>query len=341
MILITGGTGFLGSHVLHELIDSGKEVRCIYRKSILNTVPLHLAKYVDWQPGDLLDTASLEDALEDVTEVYHCAGLVSFNPRDRDKLYQTNVEGTANLVNASLEKGVEKFIHVSSVAALGRTASNEKIDENREWQGSRKNSFYALSKHEGEMEVWRGMAEGLNVIIVNPSILIGRSVGWDDAFSKLIKKCYDGFPWYTKGVNGFVGVQDVARAMTLLANHNITGERFILNGENWSYQQLFLTMHRYLQTNLKLKYASPQMGEVIWRLEKIRHWLTRSDPAVTKETARTAALKIYYDNSKIKNALPYFQFTPLEAAIADTCNAFLRFMQQDEPVDLERARIPQ
>lgn len=323
MILITGGTGFLGSHLLHELIHSGKEVRCIYRKRILNNVPVHLAKYVDWQPADLLDTASLEDALQGVEEVYHCAGMVSFNPQDRQKMYQTNVTGTANLVNACVAQGIKKLVHVSSVAALGRTISGAAIDENDEWQNSRKNSFYATTKRDGEMEVWRGMAEGLSVIIVNPSILIGPSTSWEDAFAALIKKCYQGFPWYTRGVNGFVNVRDVARAMVSLAGVNLSGERFILNGDNWSYEKLFRRIHHHLGSHVKLKCASPWMGELIWRLEKMKSFFSGQAPAVTRETAKTASLKTFYNNDKIKKALPHFSFTPLENTIADTCRAFL------------------
>lgn len=326
MILITGGTGFLGSHVLRELIDSGKDVRCIYRKTILSNVPVNLAKYVDWQPADLLDSASLEDALQDVEAVYHCAGMVSFNPEDRQQMHQTNVVGTANLVNACIEKGVKKFIHVSSVAALDRMASGAPVDEDNEWQNNRKNSYYATTKHDGEMEVFRGMAEGLSVVVVNPSILIGKSAGWQDAFSALIKKCYQGFPWFTKGINGFVGVQDVARAMVLLADGQLTGERYILNSDNWSYEKLFRSIHHHLHTQVKLKYASPWMGELIWRLEKLRSLLSRHRPAVTRETARTAKLKIFYNNDKIKKALPTFSFTPLEQIIAGTCRAFIEDM---------------
>lgn len=335
MILITGGTGFLGSHVLRELVDKGKEVRCVYRNKILNNVSVHLAKYIDWQPADLLDITSLEQALEGVDEVYHCAGMVSFKPADRSKLYQVNVTGTANLVNTCLEKNIHKFVHVSSVAALGRITPGGVIDESCEWANNRKNSFYAVTKHEGEMEVWRGMAEGLPAVIVNPSILIGSSSGWEDAFSHLIRKCYNGFSWYTKGVNGFVNVADVARAMVALADRDITGERFILNGDNWSYEQLFSSVHQALNTGCKLKYATPWMGEIIWRLEKMRGIFTGKDPAVTRETARTASLKIYYKNDKLKEFLPGFQYTSLEKTIEDTCKSFLTYLQQPEPAKEE------
>lgn len=330
MILVTGGTGFLGSHLLRELVDSGEEVRSIYRKKNFRNVPEGLSKHVDWLPADLLDTVSLEEVLEGIDQVFHCAGFVSFDPADRKKIYEVNVTGTANLVNACLEKKINKLIHVSSVATLGRIIPGRLIDEESEWENNRKNSYYASTKHEGEMEVWRGMAEGLKAVIVNPSILIGKSQSWDDAFSQLIKKCYRGFPWYTKGVNGFVNVEDVARAMVQLSGKDISGERFILNGDNWSYQQIFSTIHQYLNTGIHLKYAAPWMGEVIWRLGKMRGYLTKDKPAVTRETAKTARLKIYYNNQKIKDFLPGFQFTSLEKTLEETCYAFLQSVKESD-----------
>ena len=324
MILVTGGTGFLGSHLLRELVDSGEKVRCIYRKKNLRNIPEKLSAAIDWQPVDLLDIASLEDSLEDIDQVFHCAGYVSFDPAEKRKLYAVNVTGTANLVNACLEKKVKKLIYTSSVAALGRILPGKLIDEDCEWESNRKNSYYASTKHQGEMEVWRGMAEGLPSIIVNPSILIGKSPGWDDAFAGLIKKCYHGFPWYTKGVNGFVNVDDVTKAMLQLSRKNIAGERFILNGDNWSYQQIFSTIHRYLNTNIHLKYAAPWMGEIIWRLEVMKGYLTQKKTTITRETAKTARLKIYYDNNKIEKFLPQFDFTSLEKTLKETCHAFLQ-----------------
>jgi nucleoside-diphosphate-sugar epimerase len=322
MILVTGGTGFLGSHLLQTLTGSGRVIRCIYRKSI----PPTTIKCIDWRQADLLDVASIEDALEGVDQVFHCAGVVSFNPADRKRMYAVNIAGTANLVNACITNKISRLVHVSSVAALGRSGPDKIIDESCQWEDSRHNTAYARTKHEGEIEVWRGIGEGLDAVIVNPSILIGPSASWNDASATLIKNNYEGFPWYTKGVNGFVGVQDVARALIRLMESDIHAERFILNGDNWSYQRLFSVINHYLGKKTIQKYAAPWMGELIWRIEKIRSSITGKPPKVTHDMARTASLKVYYDNSKIKRFLPGFEFTPLENTIADTCRAFLQYI---------------
>lgn len=325
MILVTGGTGFLGSHLLQELVSCQKEVRCIYRKSILKSVPLETAKHIDWQEADLLDVVSLAEVMDGVDTVCHCAGFVSFDPAARERIHAVNVTGTANLINACLAARVRKFIHVSSVAALGRPVQDAVIDESGQWEDSRHNTFYAVTKHLGEMEVYRGMGEGLDAVIVNPSILIGPSLSWEDASASLIHNLYDGFGWYTRGVNGFVHVKDVARAMIALMDAGVTGERFILNGDNWSYQQLFATILNHLGRPCTQKYAAPWMGEIIWRLERLKSMMTRKRPKVLRETAKTANLRVFYSNEKVKKFLPGFEFTSLDKTVAETCAAFLRY----------------
>lgn len=323
MILVTGATGFLGSQLLQLLVDSGRPLRCIYRSQIPQYPFLKAGGYPDWKQADLLDVASLADALEGVDQVYHCAGIVSFDHSDRHLMRSVNIRGTANLVNACIAGGVKKLLHVSSVSALGRIIPGRPIDETCEWEDHKQNTAYAATKHEAELEVWRGIGEGLNAVIVNPSILIGPSQDWEDASAKLIRNSYHGFPWYTRGVNGFVHVRDVARAMCQLMDHPVGGERFILNGDNWSYKDFFVSVHRNLGKDTVLKYAAPWMGEIIWRVEKLRSFLTGRPPHVTHDMARTASLKIYYDAAKIKRFLPAFVFTPLEETIAETCKAFL------------------
>jgi nucleoside-diphosphate-sugar epimerase len=334
MILVTGGTGFLGSHLLQQLVGRGKEVRCIYRKTILKNVPLETAKYVDWQEADLLDVVSLEEVMKGVDMVCHCAGLVSFDPADRQRIHAVNVTGTANVVNACLAAGIRKLVHVSSVAALGRSVQDAVIDESREWEDSRRNTFYAVSKHLAEMEVYRGMGEGLNAVIVNPSILIGPSQGWGDASAGLINSLYEGFRWYTRGINGFVDVRDVARAMISLMESDMNGERFILNGDNWSYQQLFSAMLTHLGKSGGQKYAAPWMGEIIWRVEKAKSVVTGKPPKVVRETARTASMRVFYSSDKIQKFLPGFAFAPLEETVLETCTAFLRYKSaQQRPAE--------
>jgi len=322
-ILVTGGTGLLGSQLVKDLAAAGNAVRCTYRGEKPEDMPSALSSLVDWQPADILDVCALDAAMEGIEAVYHCAGMVSFQPEDRDRLMRVNVEGTANVVNLSIARGVRKLVHVSSVAALGRASSGKVINESCKWEDSPNNSAYALSKYLGEMEVWRGIGEGLRAVIVNPSILLGMGKSWDKGSSGLVKNAYEEFPWYTNGVNGFVDVRDVARAMMQLMESEVSAERFILNGDNYSYRQLFSEMAEEMHKKPPYKEAKPWMGEVIWRMERIKRIFSHRPPLLTRETARTSQLKVYYENQKIQDFLPAFHFTPLRQTIHDVCRSFL------------------
>lgn len=326
MILVTGGTGFLGGHLLRALVAAGQPVRAIYRKQLpAHLKEMHLA--VEWVQADVLDVCALEAAMKGVRQVYHCAAMVSFRPENRQKMLHTNVEGTANIVNLALEQKVQKLVHVSSVAAIGRTQTEGEIDEEGNWEESKFNTNYALSKYRSEMEVWRGIAEGLNAVIVNPSIIIGPG-DWEEGSSQLIKSAHDEFPFYATGVNGFVGVSDVVAAMMQLMNSPISGERFILNAENWSYRQLQTTLAQYLHKRPPSREIKPWLAAMVWRVEKAKSWLTGKNPLITKETALTAQLKVGYSNKKIQQYLPDFHFKPLEQTIQETCAVFLEALQK-------------
>lgn len=216
------------------------------------------------------------------------------------------------------------MVHVSSVAAIGRPSSGSVIDENCKWEDHPNNSVYALSKYLGEMEVWRGIGEGLPAVIVNPSVILGGSENWDEGSSSLVKNAYKEFPWYTRGVNGFVDVRDVVKAMVMLMDSDITGERFILNGDNWAYRDLFTTMAHYLHKKPPFREAAPWMGNLVWRIEKLKSMFSGKAPLLTRETARTAQLRVYYENNKILEYLPGFQFTPMKETLCHACNAFLQ-----------------
>jgi len=321
MILVTGGTGFLGSHLIRALVAAGKPVRALYRQQPSPRLQ-DISDKIEWVPGDIMDIFSLEDALVGVTQVYHCAAIVSFQAEDRDRLLKINVEGTANVVNMSLDAGVKKLLYVSSVAAIGRARENAAVNEECEWEDSKNNSRYSISKFQGEMEVWRGIAEGLDAVIVNPSIILGAGF-WDDGSGALLKNAWKEFPYYTEGVNGFVDVEDVVLAMIALMDSDINAERFILSAGNWDYQRLFTTMATALGKKPPHIAAKPWMAEVVWRLEKVKGMITGKRPLVTKETARTAQMKVYYENNKLLTALPEFQFRPLEQTIQRIAGAFL------------------
>ncbi|MBC7722151.1 MAG: NAD-dependent epimerase/dehydratase family protein, partial [Pedobacter sp.] len=211
MILVTGANGLVGSHLITKLLQQNKQVRALYR----NNPPLIIHQNLEWFQGDILDIIGLEEAMESVTQVYHCAAIVSFNPKERKILYQTNIEGTANVVNGCLDMGIEKLVYISSVASLGRALKNEPINEAAKWIESTNNSEYAKTKFLAEMEVWRGIGEGLNAVIVNPSIILGAS-DWTKGSAAIFKSVYDEFPWFADGVNGFVDVVDVVDAMVQL-----------------------------------------------------------------------------------------------------------------------------
>ncbi|WP_343304712.1 NAD-dependent epimerase/dehydratase family protein [Chitinophaga niabensis] len=321
MILVTGGTGFLGSYLLRALVLAGKPVRALYRRQIPEQIN-DIKDRVEWVKGDVLDIGSLEDAMQGVEQVYHCAAVVSFQPDKRDYLLKVNIEGTANVVNIALDAGVKKLVHVSSVAAIGRSLTQAELTEDIPWEESKNNSNYAISKHGSEMEIWRGIAEGLDAVIVNPSIILGSGF-WHDGSGMLLKNAWKEFPYYTEGINGFVDVEDVVEAMIRLMDSEISAQRFILSAENWPYRQLFTTMANALGKKPPHIATKPWMAELVWRLEKVKGLLRGKRPLLTKETARTAQLKVYYNSDKIRAALPSFRYKPLEQTITEISKAFL------------------
>jgi dihydroflavonol-4-reductase len=320
MILVTGGAGLVGNELIKQLLIQGKKVKAIYNKS-----PLAFADSGSFisVPCDILDVYALEDAMQDITEVYHCAAIVSFSPKDEKKLYQINVEGTANVVNACLNAGVRKLVHVSSVAALGRIRVGEMINETLEWTPETSNSKYGHSKYLAEIEVWRGVAEGLNAIVVNPVIILG-SGNWNEGSTKLFKSVYEGFPWFTTGTSGFVGVQDVANAMIQLMQSDITAEKFIISAENATYQSVLNMIAKAFNKKKPSKKVTPFLAAVTWRLEAIKSKFTGSSPLITKETAATSLAEVRFDNGKLLKFLPAFRYGSLEETIGDTCKSLLQ-----------------
>jgi nucleoside-diphosphate-sugar epimerase len=315
MIFVTGGSGLVGSHLIHQLIKKGRKVRAIYR----NIIPkFALAEKVEWIKGDILDVLALEDGMKGVDEVYHCAAIVSFNPRTVQQMFRTNIEGTANVVNACLETGVKKLCYVSSVAALGRIRNNQEVNETMRWSEETSNSRYGRSKHLAEMEVWRGISEGLQAVIVNPVIILGAG-DWNKGSSEIFKSAYKEFPWYTEGVTGFVDVQDVVDAMIQLMENNISEQRFILSEGNHTYKEVFSLIAKAFGKKPPHKKVSPLIASLIWRLEAARALFTGIDPLLTRETAQTAQAVVRFNNSKLFNYLPGFKYTPLAETIKRVC----------------------
>jgi nucleoside-diphosphate-sugar epimerase len=312
-ILVTGGTGLLGGYLLKALAGRGLRARAIIRGATPSPTP---GVDVEWVPGDILDTGALDDAMQGVSEVYHCAAMVSFHPRRKALMHRVNVEGTANVVNAALRHGVRKLVHVSSVSALGRKRQGTTVRENIPWDDEANLSAYGLTKHLAELEVHRGIAEGLEAVMVNPSIILG--VGdWNRGSAAMFRNAWREFPWYTDGGTGLVDAADVAEAMVRLMQSPIHSERFILSSENWPYRRVFTEMARAMGKRPPYRRASPWMGGIVWRWEWVKSLLSPFDPLLTRETAETAQTSVAYDNSKILDALPGFSFRPLEEVIRE------------------------
>jgi nucleoside-diphosphate-sugar epimerase len=314
-ILVTGGAGLVGNELIKQLLEAGENVKAIYHSSPISISHPSLSVV----QCDILDVSMLEEVMEGITHVYHAAALISYDPRDRHQLLKINIEGTANVVNACLDKGVEKLVHVSSVAALGRVKSGEMVTEKMNWTEETNNSIYGKSKYYGEMEVWRGTAEGLKAVVVNPSLVMGGD-SWESGSSAIFKNVYNEFPWYTEGVAGVVDVRDVARAMILLMNSSISSEKFILSGENLSYRELFTMIANCFGKKPPSRKVNHFLAEVVWRIEWIKSQLTGKKNLLTKETARTAQAKVFFDHQKILNALPQFHFTKIKDTLEFTCN---------------------
>ena len=321
-VLVTGGTGFLGAYIIRELVAKGYSVRAIRRSTTWPAfIPPAILEKVEWISGDILDVIGLEEAMEGAEAVVHAAAKVSFSARDRRELFSTNIDGTANVVNIALEKNIKRFIYISSVAALGRTGNGEHVTEEKKWGDSKWNTNYAISKYHGEVEVWRGIGEGLPAAIVNPSTLLGYG-DWNNGSCALFRNAFREFPWYTEGVNGFVDVTDVARAVVCLLESDVTGERYILNGGNWTFRHLFEDMADGFGKRHPSREATPFLAGVAWRMARLKSFLTGQPSILTRESARVARSKTFFDNNKILRQLPGFQFTPLDETIKTACNAY-------------------
>ncbi len=331
MILVTGGTGFLGAHLLLDLCKKNEKVAAIYRassnfdyvKRVFQVYQSeHLYSNIEWRSADLLDIFSLDDALSDVQQLYHCAGEIAFTPDKSKDVELLNTEGTANLVAAALIVPNIRMIHVSSIAALGRSRLDDVIDEKRTWKNDPNNSQYAISKYNAEREVWRGIEEGLNAAIVNPAVILGY-INWTEGTGQMFDKVYKGLKFYTEGVTSYVDVKDVSRFMIGLMESDVKAQKYILAVQNATFKDVFTIIANALKVNPPSIKASQWMSNIAWRVEALKYKLTGKTPLITKETARNANLKCFYSNSK---SLQFedFEYTPLETTIQATAQLYLK-----------------
>ena len=324
MILVTGGTGLVGAHLLYTLIDNNEEVRAIYREtSDLNAVKKVFSYYtskveilfnkIDWQIADITDILSLEVVFKNIDYVYHCAAYISFNPRHFKKLKKVNVEGTANVVNYCISEKVIKLCYISSVASLGKSENKSLITEECEFNPNDRNSVYSITKHQAEMEVWRGSQEGLDAIIVQPGVIIGEGI-WSSASGGIFRTIAKGLKFYTPGGIGIVDVKDVVKAMIYLTKSELKNQAYILVGKNILYEKLLAKISNKLNRKApKLLISKTLMltfASYDWFLNK----LFKTRRKLLKSTVRSLFKRSFYDASKITNT-KNFSFRNLDKTI--------------------------
>ncbi len=331
MILVTGGTGLVGSHLLYELTKKGESVRALIRNSKKIDLVKKIFSYysddsekliqkIDWVEGDILDLYSLEQAFSDIKKVYHCAAIVSFDGKDKNQFINANVHGTENVVNLCLSNNIEKLCHVSSIASLGGSLNGELIDENSKWSSSKYHSAYSVSKFRSEMEVWRGIQEGLSAVIVNPSVILGPGF-WSSGSGLLFTKAANGMKYFTTGATGFVDVRDVVDVMVRLMESDISNERFILNAENMNYKDLFDKVAEVMQVEKPKRKATKNLLKVAVFLDKVAGMLRIKKREITKDIIRASLSVSKYSNEKVKKAIGK-KVLPIETSIREIAEKF-------------------
>tara|TARA_R110002020_G_scaffold303939_3_gene519622 strand:- start:19960 stop:20985 length:1026 start_codon:yes stop_codon:yes gene_type:complete len=335
MILVTGGTGLVGSHLLWELTQtSNLPIKATYRTETSKEPVLELFRWkahgekeaqqhfekIDWVQADVTDVVALTNAFENVDCVYHCAALVSFNPKRLHELQKINIEGTANMVNLSLSCKVRKFCYVSSVAALGETENGTAVTEETHWDPNKENSVYSISKYASEMEVWRGTQEGLDVVIVNPGVILGEGF-YNSGSGKMFSQIAKGLKYCVPGSTGFVDVKDVVSAMLTLMASEIKNEGFILVGENLKFKTLFDKISASLGKKSPQNMLKSWQLNLAWRIDWFLNTFFGTRRRLTKSTANSALTDTAYDSSKIKEQL-FFKYTPIEESIERIASHF-------------------
>ena len=324
MILVTGGTGLVGSHLLYELANNNKSIKAIIRnRAKIDLVKKIFSYYsndvdtlinrIDWVDADMLNLAELDDAFHDVTQVYNCAAVVAIGGKKGTELIDQNVTGTENIVNLCLEKGVKKLCHISSIAALGNSINGEMINEESKWINSKNHSAYSVSKYKSEMEVWRGVQEGLNAVIVNPSVILGPGI-WNSGSGLLFTKAAKGMKFYTEGVTGYVDVRDVVDSMIQLMESDITNERFVINSENISYKDLFDQVAEVMNVKKPGIKATKGLLKTAYVLDSLASMLAIKKHEITKDVIRASNSRSNYTNEKIKNRINK-NFIPVKESI--------------------------
>jgi dihydroflavonol-4-reductase len=332
MIFVAGATGYLGSHLLYNLVQLGKPVRALYRdkdklayfrkfKKFYPAVNEQMLDKIEWVKGDILDYYTLSEYLSGASTVYHAAGIVSFHEKDNQKLLDINAQGTANIVNACLENQVNRLCHVSSISAMGDSQDGEPIDESRLWSKNTSPSPYSFSKFRGEMEVWRGMNEGLQAVIVNPSIIVGPGM-WYGSWEGIFKQIQNGLNFYPTGSSGYIDVGDVVKAMIRLTESEVSNERFILSAENLEHREVLDCLAEAMKKPLPGRPLTPIIVKIACHLEKMRSFFAGSQPRITRQSMKSSTAVTSYSNRKIVQALS-LDFKPVKETLATSIRLFM------------------
>ena len=327
----------IGAHLLYDLVSKGEKVRALKRPgsslqriekifSFYNSDYKSILDKIEWVEGDILDKDGLGPLLTDVDQIYHLAAIISFDPREQGEIIHTNSIGTANIVGLALSLGISKFCHVSSIAAIGTPPEGIEASEDHPWRNTREHSAYTESKYLSEMEVWGAIFQGLNAVIINPSVVLG-PCDWKSGSSVLFSKVWNGLKFYTSGGTGFVDVKDVTSAMQLLMSDSsweaVKNQRYILNAENVSFREIINTIARYLMVKPPKYLAGRILLEMATRTSALKRLITGTPPSITRDTARSATALSHYDGSKISRTIG-FEYTPIDVSIGMISRIFLK-----------------
>ncbi len=331
MILVTGGTGLVGSHLLYHLTQKNEHIRAVYRseeslQKVRNVFSYYTAEIealfskIEWRQADITDVPSMIPVFEGITHVYHCAAFISFDPVDYREMRKTNIHGTAIMANLAIDAKVQKFCYVSSIAAIGDDPKKPIADESNEWSGNENNHGYAITKYGGEMEVWRASQEGVDVVVVNPGVILGSGF-WDSGSGKIFSNVANGFKFYTNGTTGFVSVGDVVKSMILLMEGEVKNERFILVSENKSFQDILFKIADEFGKKRPSKLVKPWESELFWRWEWLMSKLMSRRTRMSKQSAKSLHSISKYSSEKIQKAIG-FQFEKIDEVIEQVCKDY-------------------
>ena len=318
MIFVTGATGLVGSFICRKLIQEGCRVKAMKRPSSKLLLLKDVAEKIEWEEADLLDVLSLNKALEGCTQIVHCAGMVSYHKKDADLIYKVNAEGTANLVNAALSQSIENFVHISSVAAIGRSEKLEEINESFKWSEADEHTAYGQSKHQAELEVFRGGMEGMAVVILNPALVLGPGP-LDRSSTQVFRYVKEEKKFYTEGCMNYIDARDLATiTYAALQGQLQTGERYIISAGTTTYKNFFEQVAYMMKKKAPFIRVNSYLLQLAYLIESFRSRLQGKKPLITRETLKLSQQRLKFSNSKIKQALDY-QFIPLEETIRWTC----------------------